>query len=167
MFGSFHFNVNDLPDNDSGFSPVPAGDYQVEIKKVEAKETRAKTGAYFSFRFDILGPTNAGRIIFCNVNVKNPSTQAENIGRGQLKNIMKAINIDDVAHTDQFVGGKLVITVGIEKSDKYGDSNTVLAFKPLGGSVSPVATAAKAISGAAPATSVAQPATVGSTPPWA
>ena len=166
MFESFHFNVNDLPDNDSGFSPVPAGDYQVEIKKVEAKETRNKDGMYFNFRLDILGPTNAGRIIFAIVNVKNASEKAQQIGQGQLKDIMRALNLQSVSNTDQFIGGKLTVKLAIEKSEQYGDSNRVMAFKPIGGSVAPMAVASNVIPGGATAMTPAQPATVGSTPPW-
>jgi len=161
MFGTFNFNLNELPDNESGFEPVPAGEYQVEIKKVEAKETRDKNGMYFNFRLDILGPSNAGRIIFAIVNVKNASEKAQQIGQGQLKDIMRALNLQSVSNTDQFVGGKLTVKIDIEKSEQYGNSNRVRAFKAIGGSVAPMA-AANPILNAAPAA----PAAAGSTPPW-
>lgn len=161
MFGTFNFNLNELPDNESGFEPVPAGEYQVEIKKVEAKETRNKDGMYFNFRLDILGPSNAGRIIFAIVNVKNASEKAQQIGQGQLKDIMRALNLQSVSNTDQFVGGKLTVKIDIEKSEQYGNSNRVRAFKAIGGSVAPMA-ASNPILNAAPAA----PAVAGSTPPW-
>lgn len=161
MFGTFNFNLNELPDNESGFEPVPAGEYQVEIKKVEAKETRNKDGMYFNFRLDILGPSNAGRIIFAIVNVKNASEKAQQIGQGQLKDIMRALNLQSVSNTDQFVGGKLTVKIDIEKSEQYGNSNRVRAFKAIGGSVAPMA-ASNPILNAAPAA----PASAGSTPPW-
>lgn len=161
MFGTFNFNLNELPDNESGFEPVPAGEYQVEIKKVEAKETRNKDGMYFNFRLDILGPSNAGRIIFAIVNVKNASEKAQQIGQGQLKDIMRALNLQSVSNTDQFVGGKLTVKIDIEKSEQYGNSNRVRAFKAIGGSVAPMS-AANPILNAAPAA----PAVAGSTPPW-
>lgn len=161
MFGTFNFNLNELPDNESGFEPVPAGEYQVEIKKVEAKETRNKDGMYFNFRLDILGPSNAGRIIFAIVNVKNASEKAQQIGQGQLKDIMRALNLQSVSNTDQFVGGKLTVKIDIEKSEQYGNSNRVRAFKAIGGSVAPMA-AVNPILNAAPAA----PAVAGSTPPW-
>lgn len=161
MFGTFNFNLNELPDNESGFEPVPAGEYQVEIKKVEAKETRNKDGMYFNFRLDILGPSNAGRIIFAIVNVLNASPKAQNIGQGQLKDIMRALNIENLNNTDQFIGGKLTVKIDIEKSEQYGNSNRVRAFKAIGGSVAPMA-ASNPILNAAPAA----PASAGSTPPW-
>lgn len=161
MFGTFNFNLNELPDNESGFEPVPAGEYQVEIKKVEAKETRNKDGMYFNFRLDILGPSNAGRIIFAIVNVKNASEKAQQIGQGQLKDIMRALNLQSVSNTDQFVGGKLTVKIDIEKSEQYGNSNRVRAFKAIGGSVAPMA-ASNPILNASPAA----PASAGSTPPW-
>lgn len=161
MFGTFNFNLNELPDNESGFEPVPAGEYQVEIKKVEAKETRNKDGMYFNFRLDILGPSNAGRIIFAIVNVKNASEKAQQIGQGQLKDIMRALNLQSVSNTDQFVGGKLTVKIDVEKSEQYGNSNRVRAFKAIGGSVAPMA-ASNPILNAAPAA----PASAGSTPPW-
>lgn len=161
MFGTFNFNLNELPDNESGFDPVPAGEYQVEIKKVEAKETRNKDGMYFNFRLDILGPSHAGRIIFAIVNVKNASEKAQQIGQGQLKDIMRALNLQSVSNTDQFIGGKLTVKIDIEKSEQYGDSNRVRAFKPIGGSIAPMAAANPILNAQAPAAAPS-----GSTPPW-
>lgn len=161
MFGTFNFNLNELPDNESGFEPVPAGEYQVEIKKVEAKETRNKDGMYFNFRLDILGPSNAGRIIFAIVNVKNASEKAQQIGQGQLKDIMRALNLQSVSNTDQFVGGKLTVKIDIEKSEQYGNSNRVRAFKAIGGSVAPMAASNPILNAG-----TAVPASTGSTPPW-
>lgn len=161
MFGTFNFNLNELPDNESGFEPVPAGEYQVEIKKVEAKETRNKDGMYFNFRLDILGPSNAGRIIFAIVNVINASKEAQRIGQGQLKDIMRALNIENLNNTDQFIGGKLTVKIEIEKSEQYGNSNRVKAFKPIAGSVSPMAASNPILNAV-----TAAPASTGSTPPW-
>ena len=161
MFGTFNFNLNELPDNESGFEPVPAGEYQVEIKKVEAKETRNKDGMYFNFRLDILGPSNAGRIIFAIVNVKNASEKAQQIGQGQLKDIMRALNLQSVSNTDQFVGGKLTVKIDIEKSEQYGNSNRVRAFKAIGGSVAPMVASNPILNAG-----TAAPASAGSTPPW-
>jgi hypothetical protein len=150
------FDINDLPDNNTGsYDPLPPGWYSATIKSVEVRQTKAQTGKYLAIRYDITGPTHQGRVIFGNINFQNPNPKAEEIGRGQLKDIMKCTGIDRVTDTDQLIGGSLMIKLAIRKSDEYGDNNDVKAFKPVDGAT-PMAATSKP---AAAATKAA--------PPWA
>lgn len=159
------FDVSDLPVSTGSYDPVPEGNYDATISQAELKTTNDGSGQYIKLRLDITGPSHQGRVIFSNLNIKNASAKAEEIGRQQLGEIMRAIGIAKVQDTDQLIGGSVNIKVTIraartdEKTGKaYAAGNEVKGFRAIGGaSPAPAATAAK------------KPATVvnkSSTPPW-
>lgn len=151
------FNVDDLPQGNGGnFDPVPAGIYDATITRADLKPTKDNTGSMIALRFDIVGPSHQGRVIFSNLNIRNKSPKAEEIGRQQLGEIMRAIGLSKVEDTDQLIGGQLKIKVEIEKKEGYEARNVVKGFKALAGSTAPTPSAA------APASAAA-----GAAPPWA
>lgn len=153
------FDVNQLPQGNTGnFEPLPAGWYTATISQSELKDTKAGTGQYIKLRYDITGPTHQGRVVFGNLNIKNPNPKAEEIGRQQLGDIMRAIGLAKVADTDQLIGGQLGIKLEVKEDAQYGASNEVKAYKSLSGSVAPAST--KSVD-AAPA------ALTKAAPPWA
>jgi hypothetical protein len=82
--------------------------------------------------------------VFGNLNIKNPNPKAEEIGRQQLGNIMRAIGLTKVNDTDQLIGGDLSIKLKVTaETDNYAASNDVSGFKAITGSI-PKAEAAKA-----------------------
>jgi len=152
------FSAAELPQSDRSYDPIPAGWYEAEIKGAELRTTNAGTGQYIAVRYDVTGPTHAGRVIYGNLNVSNPNPKAEEIGRQQLGELMRSIGLGVVQDTDQLVGGRLSIKVSIQRSEKYGDSNDVKGFKALAGGAAPAPSAPAPQPAAAPA---------GSAPPWA
>ena len=156
------FSAAELPQSDRSYDPIPEGWYDVEIKGAELRTTKAGTGQYIAVRYDVTGPTHAGRVIYGNLNVSNPNPKAEEIGRQQLGELMRSIGLGVVQDTDQLIGGRLSIKVSIRKSEQYGDSNDVKGFKALAGGAAPAAPSAPAPQpAAAPAPAAA------SAPPWA
>lgn len=125
------FDINTLPQNTS-FDCLPDGWYSATIGGADLKDTKAGTGQYISIKYTINGPTHAGRVVFGNLNIKNPNPKAEEIGRQQLGEIMRAIGVAKVTDTDQLVGGSLSIKLSTSESEQYGDSNDVKGFKPIG-----------------------------------
>jgi hypothetical protein len=153
------FDVNELPVGNAGnFEPLPAGWYTCTISQAELKDTKAGNGQYIKLRYDITGPSHQGRVVFGNLNIKNANPKAEEIGRQQLGEIMRAIGLAKVADTDQLIGGQISIKLDIKQDAQYGASNEVRGFKSVSGSVAPSVTAAPASAPAA-ATKAA--------PPWA
>jgi len=150
------FDVDSLPKSERNFDPLPDGWYTASITGAEIKKTKAGTGEYIAVRYDITGPTHQGRVIFANLNIKNPNPKAEEIGRMELGNLMRAIGLSRVTDTDQLIGGTLSIKITISKSEQYGDGNEVKGYKSVAGSV--------AIS---PSVSTTPVAAAKSAPPWA
>jgi hypothetical protein len=170
------FDANELPQGTGGnFEPLPEGAYNATITQAELKNTNDGGGQYIKLRLDITGPSHQGRVIFSNLNIKNASAKAEEIGRQQLGDIMRAIGLAKVTDTDQLIGGNLNIKLSIrasrldEKTGKtYEASNEVKAYRAISGGAAP---AFKGALSAAPA-AAAQVAEAAPTkpakasPPW-
>jgi len=153
----FNVNVNDLPQESNSFEPLPAGDYGVTISGAEIAATKSGTGQYIKLKMTVTGPTHQGRIVFSNLNIKNDSQKAEEIGRQQLGAIMRAIGLPSIQDTDQLIGGSLIVKLKIVKSEEYGDKNEVSAYKAATGS-------APAMPNVMPTAAPAQ--TTGAKAPW-
>ena len=156
------FNVNELPQGNGNFEPLPAGWYTATISQSELKATKAGNGQYIKLRYDITGPTHQGRVVFGNLNIKNANPKAEEIGRADLGEIMRAIGLAKVTDTDQLIGGQIGIKLSIKDDAQYGASNEVKGFKSLSGSAAPAAASIPAKT-AAPAPAASAKAA----PPWA
>jgi len=143
------FEADAMPVSDKSYEPLPAGWYTAAITGAELKNTKAGTGQYIAIRYDIIGPTHQGRIVFGNLNIRNPNPKAEEIGRQQLGEVMRAIGIAKVQDTDELIGGQLSIKVDIRSSEQYGDQNEVKGFKAIAGSTPPAPVAKAAATGKA------------------
>ena len=152
------FNTNEIPQSENNFEPIPSGWYTCEIASAELKDTKAGTGSYIAVRYNITGPESIGRVIFGNLNIRNPNPKAQEIGIQQLGELMRAIGLASVEDTDQLIGGKCSIKVKIrEASGGYDASNDVSGFKAMAGGSAPMSSPSPA----------ASPANVSTTPPWA
>tara|TARA_R100001086_G_scaffold149276_2_gene79283 strand:- start:1315 stop:1797 length:483 start_codon:yes stop_codon:yes gene_type:complete len=151
------FDLKNMPVAEArDFAPIPAGWYTAAIAGAELKTTKAGTGNYIAVRFDVTGPEHQGRVVWCNLNTRNPNPKAEEIGHQQLGDIMRAIGLTKLEDTDQMLGGNLSIKVTVKDDPNYGASNEVKAFRSIEGSTPPVA-----------APTVASDKAPASSPPWA
>jgi hypothetical protein len=151
------FDLGSLPQSERNFEPLPAGWYTAIITGAEIVPTKLGNGKYIKVRYDITGPTHEGRVVFGNLNVRNANPKAEEIGRQQLGEIMRAIGLTSLKDTDQMIGGNLSIKLDIRISEQYGNSNEVKGFKALAGAAAPAPKPAAAATGAG----------VKAAPPWA
>lgn len=135
------FNAQDLPEGEGEFMAIPAGDYNVTISEATLQDTKAGTGQYIKLRMDITGPTHEGRVLFSNLNIRNQSEKAEQIGLQQLGDVIRAIGLPSIQDTDQLVGGNLTVKVKLKDDAEYGDANgkknEVSAYKAIKGSQPP------------------------------
>ncbi len=159
------FSTDELPVSDRSYDLIPEGWYSAAITKADLGQTKSGTGQKIDMRYDITGPTQQGRVVFASVNIRNQSQKAEEIGRQQLGEIMRAIGLAKVEDTDQLIGGQLQIKIKVRKAtdnDKangyHDDRNEVAGWKSVNGSA-PIAA-----STTAPAPTAAPG---GSKPPWA
>lgn len=148
--------VNVKPED---FSPIPEGEYILQVTKAEQKQTKTGTGKYINVTFDVIGPSYQGRKIFSKLNFRNDNPVAEKIGRQQLKALQLACAIPDPLMDDQqFVGHIVKASVTIrEASGQYGPSNDVKNFKPAGDAMPSAPMGMPPIAGTAPAGDAVMP----------
>ena len=132
------YNVGDAIQPETDFLPIPDGWYSVVIAGAELKTTKAGNGSYISVRFDVTGPSHQGRVVWTNLNIKNPNPKAEEIGRQQLDSLMRSIGVGSVGDTDQLIGGTCSIKVTTRISEEWGNSNEVKGYKAGTGSQAPM-----------------------------
>lgn len=156
------FDINELPQGTGGnYDPLPPGWYVAIITDAELRPTKDGSGQYIKIRYDITGPSHQGRVVFGNLNIRNASSKAEEIGRQQLGELMRAIGLGRVTDTDQLVGGNLSIKLDVRAAtEQYGAQNEVKGFKAVSG-------AAPAFEAPAQAASASAAAPAKAAPPWA
>jgi hypothetical protein len=77
-------------------------------------------------------------VVFSNFNIQNPSVKAEEIGRQQLGEMMRALGLASVSDTDELINGHLTIKVDIRPaSGEYGPQNEVKGWRSNTGSLPP------------------------------
>lgn len=124
--------ADELPQDERGdFSAIPAGDYAVVIDAAEIKATKTGTGQYIKLKLKVTGPTNAGRVLFSNVNIMNQSPEAERIGRQELRKIMEATGVLELSDSDQLIGGHMMVKVTVKTSEQYGAENEVKGYRAM------------------------------------
>lgn len=153
------FSTDSLPVSDRSYDLIPDGWYNATITKAELNNTKAGTGQKIDMRYDIVGPTHQGRVVFGTVNVRNQSQKAEEIGRQQLGEIMRAVGLAKIQDTDELVGGSICVRVKIKPAENgYDARNEVSGFKSASGALPQVTST----SAPEPTASVG-----GAKPPWA
>jgi hypothetical protein len=152
------FQTSDLPEGRS-YDLIPEGWYTATITKADLGQTKSGTGQKIDLRYDITGPAHQGRVVFASLNIRNQSQKAEEIGRQQLGDLMRAIGLAKVQDTDELIGGTLSIKIKIKPAENgYEARNEVSGVKAIDGSAPPRA--------ATPSPSMPT-ATAGAAPPWA
>jgi hypothetical protein len=155
---NINFNTDELPVSENDFPPLPAGWYTAAISLAEVANTKSG-GEMIKLRWDILGPTHQGRVVFGNLNIRNSNPDAQRIGLEQLGQLLRAAGIVSLENTDQLISVTVLIKLSVKESEYQGEKqirNEVKGYKALESSGEPLPIAGKA----------AAPAASGSTPPW-
>lgn len=127
------FEIEKMPENEKNFEPLPAGWYTATIGSAWVGTTKSGTGQYIAVRYNITGPTHAGRVVYGNLNIRNESGTAERIGLAQFGELMKSLGLRAISDSDELIGGDVQIKLSIREKPGYEPSNDVRAFKPVDG----------------------------------
>ena len=152
------------------FDTLPAGRYTAEISDSDIRTNSKGTGEYLWLEFTILDGPFAGRKLWSQLNLVNPSAQAVEIAQRELSAICHAVGKLRVQDSIELHNIPLEINVKVKNSPEYGPQNIIRGFKTLGensrGHVTPAAVSGFATTPAATAVST-PPGNDGSNlPPW-
>lgn len=119
------------------FEPVPVGKYLAKVVESDVVPTKSGTGTILKLTHEIIDSDHAGKKVFSNLNVANPNPKAEQIGRGMISSLSKAVGMVGIPNDSlKFHDKPHYIKVGIEKSEGYEPRNVVKAFYPYTNGVS-------------------------------
>jgi hypothetical protein len=125
-------------------SPLPEGDYYVEIEKAEVKETANKKGTGCNTTMSVLGDVHdnghKGRKLFAWFTLSHENDQAQSIGQREFHALRLAIGKPTATDTDELLSQNLVVRVGFDKKD--ATRNVVKKYMAIEGYEKPDKTAA-------------------------
>lgn len=125
----FGFAPSDVDVNaQTSFDPIPAGEYTLKALEADEKDTKSGDGKYIKVKFEVVKGDYAGRLIWQNFNIVNPSEKAQSIGRQQIVAWATACGKPEADDTDKLIEKSFLASVKIEKSPGYADSNAIKAF---------------------------------------
>ena len=115
------------------YTPIPAGDYKVQIITSEMQENGAKTGHFLKLELEIMEGNEQGRKLFDRLNLDNPNAQAVEIAQRALSSICHAVGVLSVQDSEElhFKPMIAVVTVTPPKGE-YGAGNNIKLYKPIG-----------------------------------
>ncbi len=149
------FNASEV-DPAADFEPIAPGSYTAVITESETKPTKAGTGSYLQFTFQIVDGEHKGRLLWARLNLDNPSETAVKIAKGELSAICRAVNVLQPRDSIELHNIPLVIKVGVKRREDTGEmTNEIKGYSARSGSTSP-----------SPAGSPVASAGGNSTPPW-
>lgn len=131
FLGDFELNLEDIDENASDL--LPDGEYNVMVSDIELKDTASGEGKYVAIELTTMGnATNNNRKIWPNYNIVNGNAVAQNIGRAELKKMMKVAGYakynDPVM--DELRGLKFSAKTKVKKgNDGYSDKVEVKGYK--------------------------------------
>lgn len=120
---------------------LPEGWYTARITKAELLDTRSGAGQYILVHFYVLGPSHQGRVVYGRITVRHQNAQAEEIGRRQLGELIRACGLKRISDTDELLGHTLQVKVLVRPaSGGYQASNAVRGFKAAVAPTAPLPT---------------------------
>lgn len=127
------FNANDHEEQRDD-SPLPAGEYYLEVENIDLRETANGQGKGANVQFDCLGHkddgSQQGRKVFVWFNLAHSNEMAQKIGLAQFAALCKAVNLVAPRDTDELLGSKFLATIGIDKKDNT--RNVIKKYSPIG-----------------------------------
>jgi hypothetical protein len=150
----------DPSDQGGDFEPLPDGWYRLRVVESDLKDNQARTGTYVKLRFDVVGPTHQGRVLWANITNMHESARAQSIGGKQLQTLCDAGGIALLEETEQLIG--VVVEGRVVASNYNGKAgNEIKGYRiPAGGPAPRAVMPPSAKASAAPAPSASKP-------PWA
>jgi hypothetical protein len=119
------------------FTPVPPGEYKVQIVSSEMVETSSKNGHMLKLELEIVEGDQAGRKLYDRLNLDNPNAQAVEIAQRTLSAICHAVGKLSVQDSEELHMLPMIAVVKVDpprsaNGKDYGPSNSVKTYKAAG-----------------------------------
>lgn len=155
-----NYDTTDVPPQED-FTPVPPGEYVVQILSSEMVSTKSGNGEMLKLELEIIEGPSAGRRLFDRLNLVNQNQQAVDIAMRQLSALKHATNRLQVQNSEELHGIPMIAVVKVDPPrGDYGPSNSIRTYKAKGNGIVQQQASRPA------ATQAASGGSQASTPPW-
>lgn len=132
------FSIDSVPETKEGFEVLPAGIYRVRFTGVQFLDNKSGQGQHFAFSLQVVQPQMyAGQTMIYRCNYKNPNPTAEEIGRGQLADLIFTAGVRGFENLEQLnrgiAGKEFIIETELQEGDRGGLFSNVLTAWRLDG----------------------------------
>jgi hypothetical protein len=131
------FDANNVQPN--SFDVLPAGEYDAVIVSSVVEPTSKGDGKFLKLELQVLNGEYQNRKLTSRLNLWNPSAKAQEIARGELSSICRAVGVLTPNDSSDLHNKPLRVKVIVRKSDEYGDQNEIKAYKPRNAGPGPAA----------------------------
>lgn len=119
-------------DPNEGFDVLPAGEYRACIVSSQRKKTKSGSGELIELELQVLDGQHQNRKVFERINFINPNPTAQQIGRGTLSAICRAVGIMQPGDTSELHNRPMRIKLKVTRQEGYNDKNEVVKYSPDG-----------------------------------
>lgn len=130
MAGLDGFNAAEVEPNE-GFDVLPAGEYRVCIVNSNRKPTKRGDGQIIEFEMQVLDGQYQNRKVWERINFINPNPTAQQIARGTLSAICRAVGVLQPGDTAELHNKPMLAKVKVTKQEGYNDKNEVTKYSPV------------------------------------
>jgi hypothetical protein len=166
VLGGKGFDTNSVPAA-TGFDPLPAGWYTVQVTGAEVKDTK-KGGKRLALELTVVGEHYEGRKLFPSINLANDNPKAVEIGMRELAALGLACGLQAITDTAELMDKIVAAKVAVKQDEGFEPGNEVKAYKATTDAAEPTAATtvpAKTTTTAPAKTTTTAPAKTTTTPP--
>jgi len=121
------FNANEVePMRD--YQAIPEGEYLAEIISSEMKVTNSGTGEYLELVWKVTEGDHKDQQIWDRMNMENPSVKAVEIGQQRLSSICRALEVMEMARTEELHNKPCPIRVVVVEKMGYKPQNEITSY---------------------------------------
>lgn len=114
------------------YDALPPGEYEVIVTESDLRENSKGTGHFLAITLDVQAPEQyRGRKLWNNITVSHQSAKAQEIGKQQLAQLVKACGFETISDSEQMHGIPVIATVKKQKDDPT--RNDVKGYKARAG----------------------------------
>lgn len=110
----------------SGYTPLPAGDYQMEIVESDYVATAKGTGMILKCKAQIVDGEYEGRPFYINYNLENENEQAAEIGQRDFAGLRRATGVLAPENSDELHFKTFGVTLGVKARKDTGEMENVV-----------------------------------------
>lgn len=110
------FNATNYDTEQRDYENLPNGIYRLEVTESEVAATSKGDGTILKLKYGVIEPEQyAKRVIFGNINLENPSAQAQEIGQKELASLCRAVGLQEISDSEELHFKGFVAKVGLSK----------------------------------------------------